>query len=109
MLKFKEGVSIFGLQPEILWAIDRATEVFAQFGRDCVVTSARGDVHSRKSRHYSGLAVDLRIRHLGNPQAVADGLAQKIGEAFDVVLESTHIHVEYDPKTAPKYLTRMAS
>jgi len=102
MLCFKSGVQVQGLAPEMLIALDTATEVFNEQGKDCIVTSARiGDKHIAKySRHYAGLAVDLRRRHLTLEQVedVRVALKTALGPDYKVLLESTHYHVSYKPR-----------
>ena len=67
-----------------------------------VITSANDGKHSTASLHYSGNAFDLRIwAFKENPAALrafASRCAAALGRDFDVVLESDHLHVEYDPK-----------
>lgn len=108
MLAFKQGVLVYGLAPEMLLALDIATKAFQAISKDCIVTSARGDRHSEKSRHYSGLAVDVRTRHLNETQIteIMDLLKKALGPDYDVILESNHIHIEYDPKNAFQYFTK---
>ena len=104
MLRFKKGVSIYGLQPEMLWCLDRCVDAWIG---DVTVTSARGDRHSRSSLHYAGHAVDLRTRDL-NPQEIADIMSELrliLGDPFDVIDEGSHIHIEYQPKDAHDYPT----
>jgi hypothetical protein len=100
MLQVKTGVLLAGLQPEMLIAIDAANLVYSVHNKDCVITSARGDTHSNHSHHYKGLAVDLRTRHLVEPVKIkiVDALQTALGAEYQVIPESTHIHVEYDPK-----------
>ncbi len=107
-LSFKPGVRLFGLQPEMLWALDRCVDVWPT---NVTVTSARGDKHSRQSLHYSGNAVDLRTRDLNDEQirAVVLRLRQVLGKRFDVLYEGNHIHIEHQPKDAHEYLTKMAA
>lgn len=104
MLRFKDGVSLYGLQPEMLWALDRCVEAWEG---DVTVTSARGDKHSVGSKHYSGYAVDLRTRDLNESQIriILEAL-RFILHGYDVILESTHIHIEYDPKEPSEYMTK---
>jgi hypothetical protein len=56
------------------------------------------------SYHYLNLAVDLRlpsrINELISDSAVTRDLKAILGPAYDVVLESDHIHLEYDAKRA---------
>lgn len=100
MIRLKAGVSIAALRPQMLVVLQVADAVYAKHGVDCVVTSGDEGTHSRGSRHYSGDAVDLRTRTLGagDRSQVRFELAEALGDAFDVVLEGTHIHVEYQPK-----------
>ena len=105
MLRFKDGVSVAGLQAEILYALDRCVECWEGTNRDVTVTSGRGGKHSRQSKHYSGHAVDLRTRDLNESQisAVHKLLIAALPD-FDVVRERDHIHLEYDPKDKHDYI-----
>jgi len=71
--------------------------VYREHGEELVVTSTYEGDHSAGSLHYADLAFDIRL-----PKAKATTIAleiqQALGEDFDVVLEPTHIHIEYDPK-----------
>ncbi len=55
--------------------------------------------HKDHSRHYIGLAFDLR-RWLLNSivDKFVEELREALGAHWDVIDEKTHIHVEYDPK-----------
>ena len=100
MLQFKSGVPVYGLAPDMLRALDIATRVFTEIGADCIVTSARNGKHSATySRHYSGLAVDLRRKHLTLQavEMIRSKLTDELGADFTVILESTHFHVQYRP------------
>ena len=104
MIIFKDGVSLFGLQPEILWAIDRAYECSPS--EDMTVTGTRYDEKpSRASLHNVGHAVDLRTRHLNIEQIRAWVLAIKetLGRNYDVIYEGNHIHIEYQAKGLQPY------
>lgn len=96
----KPGVKAKGLQPEILLAIQEAREVYRNFGATLVVTSLLDGQHSEDSLHYKGLAVDIRIRNLDERvwAVVAEQISKALGPEYDVVLESDHIHIEFDPK-----------
>lgn len=111
-VKLKQGVTLQGVQPEILVALQVADGVFAKYRQDavgvlggapadCIITSCRDGNHKRGSKHNTGHAIDLRTRHLrgnGTDAIIVTDLATALGAEFDVVLESNHIHVEYDPK-----------
>ena len=94
----KNGVDLRGLSPQMALAYTIACRCYGQY--DCVITSANDSKHGPNSLHYKGQALDLRTRHLNGQglQAVYLKLKESLGEQFDVVLESDHIHVEWDPK-----------
>jgi len=75
-----------------------ACKCYGQY--DCVITSASDGKHGPNSLHYSGQALDLRTRHIHGQglQLVVDKLREALGSQFDVVLESDHIHLEFDPR-----------
>ena len=66
----------------------------------CTITSGSDGVHGPNSLHYQGKALDFRTRTLtaSQKQAVFLSLTAALGTQFDVVLEDTHIHIEFDPK-----------
>jgi hypothetical protein len=97
-MKFKEGVQIRGMRPEIAAAL----AVLSTVKQDAVVTSVTDGTHSKGSLHYAGAAFDVRTREL-NPDQVdvlAAELEVALTDEFDVVVEPTHIHVEFQPKEA---------
>ena len=96
----KPGVDVRGIQPEILLARIIAGEIFARYGVACIITSVLDGKHGMDSKHYVGQAIDLRTRHMDERlwPIVAEELNKALGPQYDVVLESDHIHVEYDPK-----------
>ena len=102
ILRIKPGVGVGGLRPEIVLAIQVFYSCYSVLDKDgeAVITSCTEGKHMRGSRHYVGLAFDGRIRTLkeGQPEMLADMLRECLTKEYDVVLESTHIHVEYDPE-----------
>ncbi len=78
MLRIKPGVALLGMRPEILLAVIAAEPIWYQMGTDLTITSCTEGVHSKGSRHYSGLAIDLRTRGLSNEQAKRAGAVMKI-------------------------------
>ena len=101
-MKLKNGVNPFGIKPELLLALNIADRVWLDHGQELVVTSLNDSRHSRTSLHYAGCAADLRTRYFSENEKVivADELRQALGgnKDFDVIVESTHIHIEYQPK-----------
>lgn len=100
-LIIKSGVDLSMIDPRIWEAIPKIVAVYARYGADCIITSGRDGRHSARSWHYFGRALDFRTRHLpseGAKSKVAAEVKEAVGDAFDVVLERTHLHVEYDPR-----------
>jgi len=105
MLSLKPGIKIYGIKPEILLGLIIIERVFDSLNIPCVVTSPanNSEAHSStNSLHYTGQAIDIRLPSRYNPSAgldksVTDSIRNVLGEEFDVVLESNHIHVEYQP------------
>jgi hypothetical protein len=86
-------------------------QVYAEAGVDCVITSGKDGEHMPSSKHYKDEALDfrtsvfaqkispydaLKVRKL--KEGVVGTIKQRLGAQYDVVLESDHIHVEWDPK-----------
>ena len=97
----KQGVKIDLLTPQALLALMVAKDVYEKDHQvELVLTSGNDGSHSSGSLHYGGNAIDIRIWNLPDsvtPEEVRDQIAERLGENYDVVLESTHIHIEYDP------------
>lgn len=106
MIQVKDGVVFKELKPQIYILFPLLDSVFDAYNRSCVITSAADGRHMKGSKHYQGLALDLRSQHLINEKMKLD-LLEKIrgglGEKYDVILEhlgnpNEHYHLEYDPK-----------
>lgn len=99
MIAIKPGVRVSTLKPEIVLAIMIARDLWLEQAQALTITSGIEGQHKVGSLHYAGLAVDLRLPTANKERMVAQ-LAIRLGAEYDVVLESDHIHVEYDPKHA---------
>lgn len=101
-MKFKQGVNPFGIKTELSIALQVCDTVYKENNSSMVVTSINDSKHSSASLHYNGCAADLRIWDFTSAQASA--VVQEIKNAlgnnpdYDVILESDHIHIEYQPK-----------
>ncbi len=97
-MELKPGVRINGIRPELTVALMVTQIVLAD--RPMVVTSVTDGKHSRGSLHYAGSAFDLRTRDFGfsDTTLIRDKLSAALGGDFDVVLETDHLHIEYQPK-----------
>ena len=101
MIKFKKGTRVSGIRTELVLAILIAEGVYNKYGIDLVLTSLDDRRHSPTSLHYSGSAVDVRTRNLPRTvdvQTVGMEIRQALSNDYDVVVESDHIHIEYQPR-----------
>jgi hypothetical protein len=97
-LKLKSGVNLDGVSWRMFWAAIVAESIFSKYGATLTITSANDSKHMATSKHYSGEALDFRTWEIqGREPTIALALREKLGEDYDVVIESDHIHVEYDP------------
>ena len=80
-------------QPIIILAYD-------DLGYECVLTAGCDNNHAKDSLHPDGLARDFRTNHMKADHRVelAMNLTTALGPEFDVILETDHLHVEWDPK-----------
>jgi len=105
----KQGVKIHDIQPQMILFLQIACGVWNEFAvRQLVVTSGSEGKHMATSLHYKGLAVDLRwpidvprenlvIRLRSACGQTTGPKGQQISN-WDIVPESDHLHVEYQPK-----------
>jgi hypothetical protein len=100
----KNRCSLNGIQPEIANSHPIVAGVYARLGYDCVLTSGTDYVEGRhpRSKHPQGLALDYRTNHIPENlrQVLADKVKEALGDQFDVVLKSDHLHTEFDPPEA---------
>lgn len=74
--------------------LGRVIDLYSSKSLDFFITSFRDGNHSAHSLHYIGNAVDFRK----DPKVSRREMQGILGKDFDVVVESMHVHVEYDPK-----------
>lgn len=101
-MKFKEGVKIFGVRPEIVWASIVVLQVYADLGNveNCVITSCIDGTHKRGSDHYAGLALDVRVWGFSDEQRAKarDMIDERLTDEFEVFDEKDHLHIGFDPQ-----------
>jgi hypothetical protein len=106
-LCLKDDVHINGahFDPVMVRIIDVARETAPMLENGTVwITSANDSEHMEGSLHYDNRAFDIRIRniigHVKNEARLwAERMQVELGDGYDVLLESDHIHIEYDPET----------
>lgn len=93
----KAGVDISRLNREIRRALPKIQWELNPYNEELVITSTYEGTHGEGSLHYCNDAIDVRVPDRHGITAKRD-LKVKLGKDYDVVLESDHIHIEYDPK-----------
>lgn len=85
----------------ILSAMMVVEGVYRELNVEFVVTSFNDSTHMKNSLHYADRAFDIRTKTLppNSAQAVKDKIQNRLTADFDVVLESDHIHVEFQNKS----------
>lgn len=101
-MKLKSDVKVTGLRPELLLAVMVANGVYRQNGHEMTITSLLDGRHSKTSLHYTGCAVDLRIRDLAPStiEVISDEIRHRLTSDYDVLREPDHIHIEFQPRRA---------
>jgi hypothetical protein len=105
MLNLKKGVKLRGLKPETLAAMLVVRGVYDRLGLTHTVTSVCDGRHRSDSLHYDGYAFDNRTWADRSGAQISEDdkfelallIKEALGDEFDVVIESTHIHIEFDP------------
>lgn len=96
----KPGAIVEGLKAPMIEAIARLAIVFANHRLTLVVTEGTGGKHKDNSLHYKGYGIDVRTRDIPPTMVstVLHSIIESLGYEFDVVQESDHFHIEYDPR-----------
>ena len=94
-MKLKPGVSIKGISPQAVLGAAIAESVYYMAGEDLTITAVTDGKHMEGSLHYQGRALDLRLPE--EPAQMVVALRAALGDEWDVVLEKTHLHIEFDP------------
>ena len=108
-IRFKKGVQAGTLHPSIDHALNIISLVWELYMPNIapVITSLRDGKHGSHSLHYGAslgdircAACDIRTRNLSDAErrVALTQLRLYLGKAYDIIDESNHIHVEYDPK-----------
>lgn len=106
MIAIKPGAKIEGIRPEILLGVCVVHSVFQTYSVPLMtITEGTGGKHMEGSKHYQGLAVDIRSKNI--PEMAKNAILKEcqvnLGENFDFLLEQAgeageHFHLEYDSR-----------
>lgn len=94
---YSNGVAV---KEEICWAMEEIDILHkAWSAKDAWYTSIVDGKHKRNSRHYLGLACDLRIWYIDKAYLndFVDEAKELLGPNYNVLLEKTHIHISFRP------------
>lgn len=97
-MKIKSGVILAGIQIQMNPVLIEGEKLWKEHGEELVITAGLDGVHANRSLHYPGYALDFRTRYFAKNQhqLIANKLKDQLGSEFDVIVHSTHIHVEWD-------------
>ena len=101
-LAIKTGARVGLTTPRMVLAALIIEGAYADSGIPlCTLTAGLDGKHMASSKHYTGDAWDVRINNVPPEklEPLRKLIAERLGADFDVVLESDHFHVEFDPKT----------
>jgi len=106
MKKITNQATIRNLKPQMIVAWDILDDILSNYGGDAIVTTGDNGKHSSGSLHYVGFALDFRSHNLKESSKreikkefdAAVGAKEGVRSEYDFVIESTHFHIEYQPK-----------
>lgn len=98
-MKIKRGVQLAGLKLPMRKVLKVAEKIWANKGKELVVTSGLDGTHSAGSLHYYGYALDFRTWYFtpAKISSVVFELRRRLGMKYYVAFEKNHIHVHYIP------------
>lgn len=96
-MRYASDVYLDNMETSLVPALTQAT-LWASENGDVTVTSIGGKEHGAKSLHYDGAAVDFDAGNVDRNKALATFLLSSLPSSFDVVNETSHVHVEHQPK-----------
>ncbi len=94
--------SVSGIRPEMVLAFVIIQRILNKYyDVEAVIVSCMDSKHGRGSLHFVGLALDLRTRDLQSKDlgTATIRIKEALGDDYDVVLETDHFHIEFQPKT----------
>ena len=101
----KNSVRLLGAKPELIIGLMVCDSIYRMNTENLIVTSNTDGKHSKNSRHYLGVAADLRTNNIDNEKTdiIYSQIKQMLPE-FYVLLESKgtsneHIHIQFNGKS----------
>lgn len=110
-MRFKNGVTIGGLNSEIIIGMLVAKSVYSKYNIDFVITCGTDGVHGAKySEHYKANAIDIRTSVLNKyaeennlsvtafRRQILDEIEDSLPKGFMILDETTHFHLAWKPQ-----------
>lgn len=101
MLRFKPEVRIGDFDERLYVVLRECCQWSYRKNIDVEINSIEdgAGVHMATSLHQFGLAVDIDTvgDKPADTQSIAEWMRRRLPAGYDVVFESNHVHVEYDP------------
>ena len=102
-MRIKSGVRFASPEMAMMMATLVVQQVYVELdsrGTCRLVVTGAVEGHKHPSKHIYGGGLDFRTRDLSgvNKGEFARLCRYRLGDGFDVVLEESHLHVEYDYK-----------
>lgn len=98
-VRFGFNVRVQGARPELLLALMVVSNLCVERGIMVLVTHMLDGEHMHNSLHYSGAGVDFTVERMMDQVWMTAELKERLSRDYDVIDESTHIHIEYQPHT----------
>lgn len=100
-MKIKKGVNTLGLNLKMRIVRVEVERIWKELNQEAVITAAVEDNHSAGSYHPYGYALDFRTRYFTKDEkekaySELKKRMKKYSLYYDVVMEKTHIHIEFD-------------
>jgi len=94
----KQGVSLKLLQACMFPAMIVCIDYFDSINKDFTITSGDDSKHLTNSKHYIGLAFDVRSRELSDIEKFNFRIyfTERLDNCFYFLQESDHFHIQYD-------------
>ena len=75
-------------------------QVLDKYNLNCGITSLNDSKHSKTSLHYADNTADIRTKDCPariDKAGVVKEMKSRLNHHYDIILESNHIHIEYQP------------
>lgn len=100
-MKTKTGVKLSGLKIQMRPVLMGADAVWKKHGHELTITETDGGVHSPRSLHPYGYAVDIRSGYWwgynqDTVKRMCKELQDALGHDYQVIKHTTHVHVEWE-------------